>query len=329
MLALYLIPIILILILTLILILILILTLILTLILILILVLFFINIRSNDYRIQHKNDNQKDFFTVTQTKTEELNEFAIRSAYPSIQLSSKSCIRREHVNYGEKYQIQRQGEQKSNEVIVKKNIDTVIFSSQNDRRRNDRMYDNKNENNNDNYNCKNTSKNNNDNNKNDDDDTDDDVIIIIDSDSDVEIRNNTFNNIKNSKINKSNNFQKRSRMKNSHDSPIGKFLPEKNDNNFQNQNENSKMMTLNDEDDNDNMNNIKNSRNYSNDNNNDCNSNYNNKNERENENENEVFRSRIILIEDTPHLLQRLFNTDNAGVKRGSGGGDISEQNSR
>jgi hypothetical protein len=290
--------------------------LILILFLILFLILSIINIRSSDYRIQYKNDNQKDFFTINQTKTEELNEFAIRSAYPSIQLSSKQSVKKEHVNYGEKYQIQRQGEQKFSELTVKKNNDKVNFLSENENR-SDHGYDIKNENNNDNYknnNNHNTSKNKED---DDNDDTDDDVIIIIDSDSDVEIQNDTFNKIKNSKISKFINHQKSSRRKNNNDSPIEKNLSEKNKKDFKNQNQNSKMMILTDE--NNNMNDIKNIRNCNN--NNDYNE--------DNENEKEIFTSRIILIEDTPHLLQRLFNTDNAGVKRGSGGGDISDQNSR
>ena len=247
--------------------------------------------RFSNNKIQYKNDNQKDFFTIYQSKTEELNEFAIRSAYPSIQLTSKPYKdkKEENINYNEKYQSfsqsREKGEKKFTGFTVKNNnIDGVNILSENYQTKNNfRKDDNNNDNNND---------------------DDDDVIIIIDSDSDVEIQednNSNNNNDKSKKISKSNNYQNNLRKKNNKVSPIKNFSS------FQNISKNK----------------IENANNNINKNGNE------NKNETEYEYVDNLFESRIILIEDTPHLLQRLFNTDNTGVKRSSGGGDISDQNNR
>ena len=260
------------------------------------LIFSFNNIRFSNNKIQYKNDSQKDFFTIYQTKTEELNEFAIRSAYPSIQLTSKSYKDKvEDINYNEKIQSFSQsqgekGEKKYTGFTVKNNIGGVnILPQNNQMKKNFRKDGNYN---NDDYNKSN----------NDDNDNDDDVIIIIDSDSDVEIQddnNNNNNNNNSKKNNEFNNFESNLRKKNNKVSPIKNFSS------FQNISKNKTENA-----------------------NNNINENI-NENEYKNENENNLFKSRIILIEDTPHLLQRLFNTDNTGVKRSSGSGDISDQNNR
>ena len=284
------------------------------------LIFSFNNIRFSNNKIQYKNDSQKDFFTIYQTKTEELNEFAIRSAYPSIQLTSKPYKdkKEENINYNEKYQSFSQsqgekGEKKYTGFTVKNNIGGVNILPQNNQMKKNFRKDG-------NYNNEDYNKSKND----DNDDNDDDVIIIIDSDSDVEIQddndnnnnsnnnnnnnnNNSYNdnndnnnnNNNNYKDNKLNNFQSNLRKNNNNFSPIKKFSS------FQNTSKNKTENA-----------------------NNNINENI-NENEYENENENNLFKSRIILIEDTPHLLQRLFNTDNTGVKRSSGSGDISDQNNR
>ena len=219
------------------------------------------------------------------------------------------------MNHIEKYRSLSQsqgekGEKKYTGLTVKNNIDGV-FSENGHMMKNFRKDDDDN----DNYNDINENKGDNNNSNNDDHNSDDDLIIIIDSDSDIEIQedsNSNNNNKKGKKSSKLNNFQNNLRRKNKNvESPIEKFSSFKNISEIKKKNEIKKFdMILNDDIS------IRKNKNI-------------NANNNENENENNVFKSRIILIEDTPHLLQRLFNTDNNGVKRGSGNSDISDQNNR